>query len=125
LVALGGGFFGWATEPASGGRAGGAAGSAPAPGAIVFQAKGCSTCHEGPDSQPLVTGFPSLKDVRSFAGSRREGLSANAYVAESIREPWAFISPAFRSSGGPTTAMPGLTVSDDEVDALVDYLLGS
>jgi hypothetical protein len=51
-------------------------------------------------------------------------MSAEEYLAESIREPYVFISPAFRA-GGPTTAMPMLDVSDAEVDALVNYLLGT
>lgn len=127
VVALAAGVLGWTTETVSRGdtsRSDVASDARPA-GAVLFQAKGCSSCHEGPDSPARIGGFPSLKDVASFAGTRRAGLSAAAYVAESIREPWAFISPAFRPSGGPTTAMPALAVSDAEVDALVAYLLRS
>ncbi len=58
--------------------------------------------------------------VRQLAGS---GMSAQDYVAESIEQPGAFISPAFRGGVGPTTFMPQLDVSDAEVDALVAYLL--
>jgi hypothetical protein len=52
-------------------------------------------------------------------------MSAEDYVAESVRTPGAFISPAFQPIGGPTEAMPLLDVSDAELDALVRYLLGS
>ena len=49
---------------------------------------------------------------------------AAAYLAESMRRPDAFISPAWRG-GGPTTAMPQLDLTDAEIDALVDYLLAA
>lgn len=41
---------------------------------------------------------------------------------QSIREPGAFISPAW-VGGGPTTAMPQLGLSEAEIAAVVDYLL--
>jgi len=94
-------------------------------GAALFRAKGCSTCHNGPETHSLIDGFPSLADVASFAGSRKPGLTAEEYVAESIKEPGAFFSPAFQGGVGPTTHMPTLDVSDAEVDALVAYLLDS
>jgi hypothetical protein len=50
-------------------------------------------------------------------------MSAADYLAESIRTPSTFISPAFVNHGGPTSAMPDLAVTDAEVDALVDHLL--
>ena len=94
-------------------------------GGALFRAKGCSTCHDGPETHSLIDGFPSLADVASFAGSRRPGYSAQEYVAESIKEPGAFFSPAFHGGVGPTTQMPTLDVSDAEIDALVTYLLDS
>jgi mono/diheme cytochrome c family protein len=112
-------FFGWdSVSPPS---------SAPAStsalnGAALFQAKGCATCHTGPDSQALFLEFPNLSNAASFAGDRRPGMSAEKYLTESIRVPSAFISPAFRPNG-PTTSMPTLNLSDAEVAALVSYLL--
>lgn len=98
--------------------------SAPAmDGRALFQSKGCATCHAGPDSSSAMGAFPSLVDASTFAGSRRDGLSGAEYLAESIRTPSAFISPAWMGGAGPTTNMPYLEVSDDEVDALVRYLL--
>ena len=94
-------------------------------GAALFRAKGCSTCHDGPETQSLIDGFPSLADVASFAGARKPGYTAQEYVAESIKEPGAFFSPAFHGGVGPTTHMPTLDVSDAEVDALVAYLIDS
>jgi len=97
--------------------------SAELDGASLFRAKGCSSCHNGPDSRSSIDGFPDLSNVASFAGSRVPGISAEDYVAESIKQPQAFISPAFHGGVGPTTSMPMLDVSGAEVDALVAYLL--
>ena len=105
-------------------------GSEPAPaasaidGETLFHAKGCATCHTGPTSTASMGEFPALAGASSWAGRRRPGMSAEEYLAESIREPWAFISPEFHASGGPTTAMPELGLSDVERGAVVAFLLG-
>lgn len=94
-------------------------------GATLFRAKGCAACHTGPDSRAFPGDlFPSLADAPSWAADRREGLIAADYLAESIREPWAFPAPGFSAgSAGPTVAMPALELSDAEVAAIVEYLL--
>ena len=51
-------------------------------------------------------------------------MSAAEYIAQSIREPDAFISPAW-AGGGPTTAMPQLGLSEAEITGVVDYLLAA
>lgn len=118
LLAVVGSWLGWRDEGSAAVRA------APAiDGETLFRAKGCATCHTGPTSTANMGEFPSLADARSWAGSRREGLSAEQYLEESIREPWAFISPEFHGSGGPTTAMPQLGLSDAEREAVVAFLL--
>jgi cytochrome c551/c552 len=98
-----------------------------ADGAQLFRAKGCSSCHAGPDSAASTgTGFPSLAEASAWAGDRRANSSAEDYLAESIAAPDVFISPDFRpGQSGPTTAMPQLRLSSGEIDALVEYLLGS
>jgi mono/diheme cytochrome c family protein len=118
-VALGAAAFGWTSHP-------GAAREPPLDGASLFHAKGCATCHTGPGPRPAAGGdFPDLSDAPEWAGERRPGMDAAEYLAQSIREPWAFISPAFTGGSGPTTGMPGLGVSEAETDALVAYLLES
>lgn len=92
-------------------------------GPALFRAKGCATCHTGPDTEPAFTGLPDLSDAASWADGREPGRSAAAYLRESIREPGVFIAPDFHAAGGPITGMPTLAVSDTEVDALVAYLL--
>jgi mono/diheme cytochrome c family protein len=100
------------------------AGGGIADGAQLFRAKGCATCHDGPDGRAGFDEFPSLADAPSWAGDRRAGLSAEEYIAQSIREPGAFISPAW-VGGGPVTAMPQLGLTEAEIAAIVDYLLAT
>lgn len=92
-------------------------------GASLFQSKGCATCHDGPTSTAMIGGFPSLAGAPSWAGARRAPMSAADYVAESIRSPSAFTSPAFTGGVGPTDGMPDLHLTQPEIDALVTYLL--
>jgi mono/diheme cytochrome c family protein len=98
--------------------------TAVADGSQLFRAKGCATCHDGPDSTAAFDEFPSLADAPGWASDRRPGMSAAEYIAKSIREPGAFISPAW-VGGGPTTAMPQLGLTAAEIAAVVDYLLGT
>ena len=111
------------TQPAAATTTPPAASGGALDGATLFRVKGCASCHTGPDSSALVAVGPDLSEAASWAGDRRPGMSAEDYVAESVRSPGAFISPAFSPSGGPTEAMPQLEVSDAELDALVEYLL--
>lgn len=50
-------------------------------------------------------------------------MTARTYLAESINEPDAFMSPAFAGGNGPVAAMPNLIVTPEEVDAIIEYLL--
>lgn len=92
-------------------------------GAALFQSKGCATCHDGPDSSASMGNFPSLRAAATWAGGRRAPLSAAEYLADSIRTPGAFTSPAFVPDGSPTSAMPQLELDEREIDAVVAYLL--
>jgi mono/diheme cytochrome c family protein len=88
-------------------------------GRDLFVAKGCSACHTGPDSTSAFGVGPPLVDVASWAGSRRPGADATAYLTESLRDPGAYVSPARRGDA----EMPALTLTDAEIDQLVGYLL--
>jgi len=103
---------------------GGGRASDAAPGVLdgqaLFVAKGCSSCHTGPDSTSQINAGPPLVDAAGWAGSRQPGMDAATYLAQSIREPAAFLSPARDRD----LVMPALAVSSDEVERLVDYLLG-
>lgn len=98
-------------------------GGAGVSGHELFQTKGCAGCHDGPDSTALAGGFPSLIGADEWAGDRRPGMSADEYLTESIVEPSVFTSPAFTGGVRPTNGMPNLTLTPDEVDELVAYLL--
>ena len=98
------------------------AGAEPATGALtgaqVFRAKGCAGCHDGPESTAPVPVAPDLGQLRDNAPRRVAHLDAVAYVRQSVHSPQAFVVPGF------DTVMPTLPVSDEELDALVRYLLG-
>lgn len=96
---------------------------APLDGAMLFKSKGCASCHFGPDTNTGMHGIPPLTNASDWAGDRRPGMSAAEYLAESMRTPSAFISPAFKGGQGPMTGMPNLNLSEAEIDALVVYLL--
>jgi cytochrome c1 len=100
--------------------------TAAASGEQLFVAKGCSSCHRGPagsPSAPYGPIGPSLAGATTWAADRRDGMSAEEYLTESMLDPAAFISPVWTGANGPTTGMPRLTLTDDEVESLVEYLL--
>ena len=96
-----------------------------ADGAQLFLVKGCSSCHVGPDTTASIgAGFPSLAPAPTWAADRRANLSADDYLTESIAAPGVFIAPGFQpGQSGPTTGMPQLRLTSNEIEGLVDYLL--
>ena len=94
-----------------------------ASGEALFRSQGCASCHDGPDSEAPIGGFPSLRAASSWAASRQPDVSARAYLAQSIRLPGAFTSPVFTTDVGPTPAMPQLGLDEGEIEAVVDYLM--
>lgn len=126
--------FGWQRHDTSAGASAGEAAAAASPtpstppsaaeGATVFRTKGCASCHVARGTTPQYQlGFPDLTEAATWAGTRRPGRSAADYVRESVRDPNAFLSPAFR--GGAPSPMPSLALTDAELDAVVAYLLGT
>jgi cytochrome c2 len=91
-------------------------------GRQVFETGGasgipCTTCHTL-DGSDLVG--PSLQGIADRAGTRVEGLSAEEYLRESIRNPSAYVVE------GLNPTMPAIyadTLSEDDIDNLVAYLL--
>ena len=92
-------------------------------GQEIFLAGGCSSCHaiDGV-SQGLVG--PDLTQLGTEAAGRIPGMSAEDYIFESIRDPQAFVATGVeRAIPGIMTAGITAGLSDDEVKALVDFLL--
>lgn len=79
--------------------------------------RGCQTCHTVTD-RPSVGG-PSLLGVGSSAGERVAGLGAEDYLRQSIVAPGAW----FVDGWGEGMPAYGEVLDDDQLDALVAYLL--
>lgn len=96
-------------------------------GAELFQ-KLCATCHA---IEGVATGAvgPDLTRIATTAEERapEAGVeSAEAYILQSIVDPNAYIAPECPSGPCPSGVMPqafGKTLSDDQIKALVAYLL--
>ena len=82
-------------------------------GAEVF-ATNCASCHSTGDN--TVVG-PGLAGIGDRAGTLVDGLSADEYIEQSIREPGAFIVDGF-----PAVMPEWSHLGDDSIDALVTYL---
>lgn len=98
------------------------AGRAPPPaqdGAAVFRAKGCASCHTGPDSRGDLGVAPALDDLAVSADDRIARRSLEDDVRQSVLDPQADLV-----RGATSTQMPVLPVTPEELDALVAYLLG-
>lgn len=88
-------------------------------GEQIFTAAGCAGCHTfGPAGSTGTIG-PSLDDLQSAAGDREPGKSAEEYVRESLTSPDAFLVQGFGNT------MPSFEgrLTDQQIDALVEYLL--
>lgn len=91
----------------------------PVDGANLFFTRGCVGCHAVRGSVASSFG-PDLTDLPNRAGGRVEGMTAEDYVREAIREPGTFVV-----SGYSAKMMPKLPLTDDEVDALVNFLMSA
>lgn len=80
---------------------------------------GCSICHSL-DSGETGVG-PSLAGVGLVAASRVESMSAEEYLRSSILEPDEYIVDGFRP--GQMLDVYDSRLSDDEIDALVAFLI--
>ena len=107
-----------ATEPT-----GGSAGLI-AQGQEVFAgAAGCGACHTVEGVSAGLVG-PDLSHLGTDAGSRKPGMTAREFIEESIRDPQAFVASGVeRSIPGIMTKAITSGLSDDQVNALVEFLL--
>lgn len=94
-------------------------------GAELFEARalggepGCVTCHSLDPGTVLVG--PSLADPATSAAAAGAA-DARAYVRQSILEPTAHVVPGFEDAR-PMPPVFGQVLTDEQVEALVDYVL--
>lgn len=84
-------------------------------------APACANCHNRANSGKV--GFavgPGLKEIGERAATRVEGLSAPAYIEQSIRTPSAFVVPGFQNFMYGKFAED---YTDQDIADLVAYLL--
>ena len=93
-----------------------------APASVGPQPLWCSLCHKIEGVSNGLIG-PDLTHIATDGATRKPGLSAKDYIRESISDPEGFICDAERCPPGlMTTAVVG-GLADDEVDALVAFLM--
>ena len=86
-------------------------------GRQVYREHGCTNCHE-----PNLFGQrlgPSLDHIGSVAGGRKDGMSAEDYIRESIVDPGAYVVPGYQDN------MPrgfGRDLTPTDLEGLVKYL---
>ena len=106
---------------------GGAAASSPGQ-ALFIGTAACASCHTIQGVAQGVLG-PPLDGIASVAANRISGYSAEDYIRESIVEPDAYTAGAADGlsqdyqEGLMQATMAGITLSDEDVDNLVEYLL--
>ncbi|NIV03962.1 MAG: c-type cytochrome [Calditrichae bacterium] len=85
----------------------------------------CLTCHTI-GSKAQATRFPDLANIGARAETRKKGMSAVEYLAESLYEPNAYIVEGYQA-GMPTIHKPPINLSDEEILTVIAYLqsLGS
>jgi mono/diheme cytochrome c family protein len=88
-------------------------------GEQIFTAAGCAGCHQFAPAGSNGNIGPSLDDLKTAAGDREPGKSAEQYIQESLTDPGAFLVDGFGN------AMPSFQgrLTDEQIQALVDYLL--
>jgi hypothetical protein len=85
----------------------------------VFLSNGCHGCHVLDDLSGNARIGPDLTHVDRVAASRVEGLGAEEYIRQSLREPQAFVVPGYGSE------MPTLDLTEEEVEELIELLLAA
>jgi mono/diheme cytochrome c family protein len=88
-------------------------------GEQIFTAAGCAGCHTFAPAGSNGTIGPNLDELAAAADQREPGKSAEEYVRESLTNPEAFLAEGFGN------AMPSYEgrLTDEQIQALVDYLL--
>ena len=109
----------------SGSGSGGGTGDAVSFGQGLFSGSaGCAGCHTIEGVSAGLVG-PDLTKAGADAASRKSGMSARDYIEESIRDPEAFVADGVeRAMAGVMTKAITAGLTDEQVEALVDFLAG-
>lgn len=86
---------------------------------IIGSQPGCATCHSL-EAGTVIVG-PSLAGIASRAGTRIDGIPAEAYIRQSILEPNAYMVAGFQPNVMVQVWAEELT--PEQVDNVVAYLL--
>jgi cytochrome c2 len=90
-----------------------------AAGKTLFSAQGCNACHTFKPAGATAKVGPDLDKVAADAQKANRG-SVEQYVAESIKDPNAYVAPGF-----PKGVMPAFgALSQKQVDDLVAFIAG-
>ena len=93
------------------------------PDSVGPQALWCGTCHQIEGISAGLIG-PDLTHIGTDAATRVSGMSAEAYLRESIRSPESFVAEGVeRATLGLMTSAITMGLTDEQVDALVALLL--
>lgn len=93
------------------------------PDSVGVQPLWCQLCHQIDGIAVGLIG-PDLTHIATDAGGRIPGMSAEAYIRESIKNPEDFIASGVeRSTAGLMTNSITTGLTDEQVDALVAFLL--
>jgi len=98
--------------------------SSPSPsvsGAAVFKNNGCGACHTLTAAGATSKVGPDLDKLPAYAAQAKQPLES--FVRESIVSPNAYIQPGYPKNVMPQTF--GTSLSKPQLDALVQYLVGS
>jgi len=95
-----------------------AAGDAAA-GKQLFGAQGCNACHTFKPAGSNAKVGPDLDNLAADAAKANRG-SEQQYIAESIKDPNAYVAPGFPQGVMPTNF--GSTLSDKQIADLVAFL---
>jgi cytochrome c len=80
----------------------------------------CSSCHGTSGGRNAFQLAPNMIGLDERAGQRVAGLSAEAYIHQSIVEPEAYLVPGFRPIMPPTF---GETLTEQDIADLIAFLL--
>ncbi len=90
-------------------------------GAAVFKNNGCGACHTLTAAAATGKIGPDLDKLAQWAAQAKQPLES--FVKTSITDPNAYIQPGFPKSVMPATF--GASLSQQQLDALVQYLISS